>query len=220
MDLCCCGGYTGEVHRARDDKHILHNHMDQQKDNGTKVILGLVGETGSGKDTVAHYLQRRYDVDLLRFSKPLKKTLSLFFEHPSKDDQSWLYSVFKERFGEDVLHRGIARYISQHSGIMCVNGLRMMMDMEFVRSFPRNYIIYVTADQKMRWERALSRGEKSDDNQTFAEFKKFEETAETEQAVPRIGAQADFTVRNEGTMEELLTQVDAVMEQIIATENL
>ncbi len=94
------------------------------------------------------------------------------------------------------------------------------MDMDFVRSYEHNYVIYVTADQKMRWERALSRGEKSDDNQTFAEFKKFEETAETEQAVPKIGAQADFTVRNEGTMEELLAQVDAVMEQIIATEDL
>ncbi len=197
--------------------------MEQYKtknSNDKKVILGLVGETGSGKDTVAHYLQRRYDVDLLRFSKPLKKTLSLFFEQPSKDDQAWLYSVFKERFGEDVLHRGIARYIDQHSGIMCVNGLRMMMDMDFVRSYKHNHIIYVTADQKVRWERTLSRGEKSDDNQTLAEFKKFEKTVETEQAVPRIGAQADFTVRNEGTMEELLTQVDAVMEQIIAAEGL
>lgn len=185
-----------------------------------KVILGLVGETGGGKDTVAHYLGRRYDVDLLRFSKPLKKTLSLFFENPSKDDQAWLYGVFKERFGEDVLHRGIARYIAQHNGVMCVNGLRMTMDMEFVRSYEHNYIIYVTADQKIRWERAFARGEKSDDSQTFEEFQAFEKTAETEQAVPKIGAQADFTVRNEGTVDELFAQVDEIMEHIIAKEGL
>ncbi|MFA5986073.1 MAG: hypothetical protein WC819_01840 [Parcubacteria group bacterium] len=184
-----------------------------------KIILGLVGETGSGKDTVAHYLHRRYDVELLRFSRPLKKALDLFFEQSSKEDQSWLYSIFKERFGEDVLHRGVARYIAQHDGIMCVNGMRMMMDLDFIRSFPDNYIIYVTADQKLRWKRTTSRGEKSDDNQTFDAFQTFEATAETEKAIPAIGKKADFTVRNEGTMDELLWQVDDVMKEILKSRS-
>ncbi|PID51607.1 MAG: hypothetical protein CR954_00930, partial [Candidatus Moraniibacteriota bacterium] len=127
-----------------------------------KVIIGLVGETGSGKDTVAHYLKRRYDVDLLRFSRPLKKTLELFFDQSSKEDQAWLYATFKERFGEDVLHRGVAQYIARHDGIIAINGMRMMKDLELVRSFEHNYVIYVTANQKVRWERSFRRGEKSD----------------------------------------------------------
>jgi dephospho-CoA kinase len=180
-----------------------------------KIVIGLVGETGGGKDTVAHYLDRRYNVDLLRFSRPLKKALDLFFEKSSKEDQAWLYSVFKERFGEGVLHKGIARYISQHDGIMCVNGMRMMMDLEFVRSFDRNYIIYITADQKLRHQRIVSRGEKSDDDQTFEDFQKFESTTETEKAIPLIGKQADFVVRNDGTMDDLLWQVDDVMKVIL-----
>lgn len=184
-----------------------------------KIILGLVGETGSGKDTVAHYLDRRYNVELLRFSRPLKKTLDLFFEQSSKEDQAWLYLVFKERFGEDVLHKGVARYIAQHDGIMCVNGMRMMMDLDFIRSFENNYIIYVTADQKLRWQRAVNRGEKSDDDQTFEAFQKFEAAAETEQAIPAIGKNADFVVRNEGTMDELLWQVDDVMKTILKNRN-
>ena len=184
-------------------------------ENDKKIVIGLVGETGSGKDTVAHYLKRRYNVDLLRFSRPLKKALDLFFEKSSKEDQSWLYTVFKKRFGEDILHRGVRRYISQHSGIMCVNGMRMEMDLEFIRSFDINYVIYVTADQRLRWERVVGRGEKSDDNQTFEKFKKFEATAETEKAIPEIGKQADFVIKNEGTMDDLLWQVDDVMKEIL-----
>jgi dephospho-CoA kinase len=180
-----------------------------------KIVIGLVGETGSGKDTVAHYLKRRYDVDLLRFSMPLKKTLNLFFEKSSKEDQSWLYSIFKERFGEDVLHNGVKRYIDQHIGIMCVNGMRMIKDLEFIRSFENSYIIYVTADQKTRWKRTTSRGEKSDDNQTLEAFKKFESKAETEKAIPSIGKEADFTIKNEDSMDELLWQVDDAMKQIL-----
>ena len=180
-----------------------------------KIVIGLVGETAGGKDTVAHYLDRRYNVDLLRFSRPLKKALDLFFEQSSKEDQAWLYGVFKERFGEDVLHKGVARYIGQHQGIMCVNGMRMMMDLDFIRSFENNYIIYVTADQKLRWQRATTRNEKSDDDQSFEDFQKFEATTETEQAIPKIGKQADFVVRNEGTMDELLWQVDDAMKAIL-----
>ncbi len=180
-----------------------------------KIIIGLVGETGSGKDTVAHYLKRRYDVQLLRFSQPLKKTLDLFFNKSSKEDQSWLYSVFKERFGEDVLHQGVRRYVEQHDGIMCVNGMRMMKDLDFIRSFKNNYIIYVTADQELRWQRVVGRGEKSDDKQSLEDFKKFESTAETEKNIPAIGAQADFTIKNDGSMDELLWQVDDAMKEIL-----
>ncbi len=180
-----------------------------------KIVIGLAGETGSGKDTVAHYLKRRYDVDLLRFSMPLKKTLNLFFEQSSKEDQSWLYSKFKERFGEDVLHRGVARYVEQHNGIMCVNGMRMMMDLKFIRSFEHNYVLYVTADQELRWKRVTSRGEKSDDNQTLKEFQKFEAEAETEKNIPKIGAESDFIITNDGSMDDLLWQVDDAMKEIL-----
>ncbi len=180
-----------------------------------KIIIGLVGETGSGKDTVAHYLKRRYDVQLLRFSLPLKKTLDLFFNKSSKKDQSWLYSVFKERFGEDVLHQGVRRYVEQHDGLMCVNGMRMMKDLDFIRSFKNNYIMYVTADQELRWKRVVGRGEKSDDRQSLEDFQKFESTAETEKNIPVIGAQADFTIKNDGTMDDLLWQVDDAMKEIL-----
>ncbi len=181
----------------------------------SKIIIGLVGETGSGKDTVAHYLKRRYDVQLLRFSLPLKKTLDLFFNKSSKEDQSWLYTTFKERFGEDVLHQGVRRYVEQHDGLMCVNGMRMLKDLDFIKSFKNNYIMYVTADQKLRWERVVGRGEKSDDNQTLEQFKEFEATAETEKNIPAIGAQADFVIKNDGTMDDLLWQVDDAMKEIL-----
>ena len=180
-----------------------------------KIVIGLVGETGSGKDTVAHYLKRKYDTHDLRFSLPLKKTLKNFFENPTKSDQAWLYQAFKKRFGEDILHVGIRRFIDLHNGIMCINGLRMPSDYDFVRSFKHNYVIYITADQKLRWQRAYCRGEKADDKQSLEDFQKFEATAETERAVPEIGAKADFVIKNETSMDHLLGEVDKIMEEIL-----
>lgn len=180
-----------------------------------KIIIGLVGETGSGKDTVEQHLQEKYGAEPLRFSKPLKEGLGLFFDQPSKEDQAWFFAALRDHFGDDILHLGVRRFIEQNEGLMCVNGLRMMQDMEFIRSFENSYIFYVTADQKVRWERTLKRGEKSDDDQPFEEFQKFEAETETEKAIPLIGKQADYTIDNGGTLEELLQATDTAMKEIV-----
>ncbi len=177
-------------------------------------IIGLVGETGSGKDTVAEYLREAYGAELTRFSDPIKKSLRLFCDNPSKADQAWLYLAFKERFGEDVLHNALARHIKGiDNDLIVVNGLRMPVDEKFVHSLPNSIILYVTADQKLRWKRTTMRYEKDDDNQSFEAFKKFEATTETERHVPEIGKRADEVIHNDGTLEELLEKVDVIMRK-------
>ncbi len=176
------------------------------------LVIGLVGETGSGKDTVADYLRDTYGAELTRLSDPIKKSLRHFFDAPSKADQAWLYGVFKERFGENALHQALRRHIAQTSSpVVVVNGLRMPIDEDFVRALPHSVILYVTADQKLRWERTVARYEKSDDNQSLESFVHFEATAETERHVPAIGARADVVIHNDGTLEELLAAIDAFM---------
>ncbi len=182
-----------------------------------KIVIGLVGETGSGKDTVANHLKKRHRVNLFRFSYPLKQALGLFFDHPAKDDQAWLFDQFQKRFGEDILHRGLRRRIERADDkIICINGVRMPQDEALVRSYPNSVVIYVTAERELRWQRSFSRGEKSDDKQTLEAFTAFEEGTETERAVPEIGARADYKIENTEGLDQLLAKVDDVMEQVIA----
>lgn len=178
-----------------------------------RIIIGLVGETGSGKDTVANYLQEKYGVKLMRFADPIKEVLGILFEKFSKEDQQWLYIKLKERFGGAVLCNALRKNVENATGIVMLNGMRMLEDYDFVKSFENSYILYITADQKLRWQRVFNRGEKTDDQATFEKFQEIEK-AETEVHIPEIGAKADFTIRNEKDLEYLLKEVDAVMEKI------
>jgi len=179
-----------------------------------KLIIGLVGETGSGKDTVAKYLAEKYGAHLMRFADPLKDTLKIYFDEISKKDQQWLALEFRKRFGNDILGKALRKKIENGEGIISINGLRMPEDYTFVKSFENSFVIYITADQELRWKRTTTRGEKTDDNMSFDSFKETEKV-ETEIHIPEIGAKADFTIRNEKDLEHLLSETDKIMAGIM-----
>ncbi|HCP08340.1 MAG TPA: hypothetical protein DIT25_00890, partial [Candidatus Moranbacteria bacterium] len=168
-----------------------------------KIVIGLLGESGSGKDTVANYLKEKYSAKLLRFADPIKETLNIYFEKSSREDQQWLALEFRKRFGADILSRAIRKKIENSEGLIVINGIRFWEDFDFVKSFDPGHTLYITADQKLRWKRTAQRGEKADDNVAFEKFQEVERS-ETEVHIPEIGGKADFTIRNEKDLEFLL----------------
>ncbi len=179
-----------------------------------KIVIGLVGEVGSGKDTVGKYLEEKYGAKQVRFADPIKDALSIYFNKLSRADQHWLFTAFQERFGDDILSKAIKKRIDDEPNqIVVVNGLRMPPDLKFIRSFENNKILYVTAGAKTRWERASKRDEKSDDSTSFENFEKID-LKSTEVNVPKIGAEADCKINNEFDLNHLLTDTDKFMENL------
>ena len=97
-----------------------------------------------------------------------------------------------------------------------LNGLRIIEDLRFIKSLPSSSIIYVTLDQKQRWERIYGRGERIDDAVSFKKFQEYEK-AETEVQIPAIGKKADFRLENKGSKEELGEKIEETMGQIRST---
>jgi dephospho-CoA kinase len=183
-----------------------------------KIIIGLVGETGSGKDTVAKYLKEQYDAKLMRFKDPMEETLSIFFEKPSKEDYQWFFKSLHERFGDDILCKGLRKKVDESEAeLVVINGLRMPCDYDFIKDYPDASILYVTADQKMRWQRVSVRGEKSDDDISFEKFQELD-SHETEIHIPEIGVKADYTIKNEKDLEHLLGETDSFLAKVRGEE--
>jgi thymidylate synthase ThyX/predicted NUDIX family phosphoesterase/thymidylate kinase len=192
--------------------NIVYNHYLKNL-LSTKKIIGVVGEIGSGKDTFCQYVKENYkNVYFLRFSDALTETLKIFFDSIKREDQQWLSSQLREKFGGDVLVNALIKKVNNiKDGIIILNGVRRPSDFTALQELGGK-IVYITADEKKRWERVVIRKEKADDDVPFERFLELC-NAEAEQQIPLIGKDADFKIDNNGSKDQLFSQIKTIFGQ-------
>ena len=106
----------------------------------------------------------------------------------------------------------IKKVNSIDKGIIILNGVRRPDDFRGLGEIGGK-LIYITADIKNRWERVILRKEKADDDVPFEKFVELGK-AEAEQFIATIGKEAKFKINNDGTKEELFSQIENIIEAI------
>ena len=178
-----------------------------------KLYLGLIGEAGSGKDTVAEVLEEKYGARVLTSSYLLKKALGVFLDSIGRADYIWFVKELTSKYGEDIISKAMLKAMRSFTDdIVVFNGVRLPSDYEYLKK-ERSFLVYVTADPQVRWQRVSRRHEKADDDIPFDKFMEMHQT-KTEIDVPELGKKADYTITNNGTLEELHAQIDEVMKSI------
>lgn len=182
-----------------------------------KIIIGLIGEKGSGKGTVSDYLIEKYGAIHYGTSKILRRTLEDLHLPVTRDNLVKLALVLKEGYGPSVIIDSLIIDMEKNgSDIIIADGIRMHGDVEpFRKKYGKNFfLVYVTADARKRYERIKMRKEKEgEDKLTFIEFLA-EEAKLTEISIHEIGKQADFTLNNDKGKKELINQTEKMLEKI------
>jgi len=183
-----------------------------------KIIIGLVGEKGSGKGSAAEIIIEEYKAVHYGTSKILRRTIEDLHLPVSRENLTKLALVLKEGFWPSVVIDSLIKDIENNgSDIIIADGIRMPGDIEpFRKKYGDNfYLVYVTADIKIRYQRTKKRKEKAgEDKLSFEEFLA-EESKLTEISIHEIGKQADFKINNNGSPEELKERIVKVMANII-----
>ena len=179
-----------------------------------KKIIGLVGETGSGKDIFCRIVEKSFpSVISLRFSEVLTKILGLFFEDIKKKDQQWLANTLRDKFGEDILTKSLAKKIKEcDKEIIIINGMRVKEEFDFIKE-AGGIVVYVTLDAEKRWERIKERKEKKDDNVSYEEFLKID-SGRTEAQIKAIGKMADFVIKNDKDLSFLEEEAKKIIKKL------
>jgi len=144
----------------------------------------------------------------IRYSDILREISDmLLVSHKTKNLQR-LSPQLQVIFGPNVLAEAVLkRALDYPADIISFDGLRWPQDKTVFRetfnglNIP-NFLIYIYADQKKRYEWAKNRGENTDEqNMTFHEFQA-QEREQTELYIPILGEYADFKIVNDSDDKE------------------
>ena len=184
-------------------------------DINEKIILGLVGEMAAGKTTVTNYLKEKHGAVTFRFSDMLRDILKRIHVEPLRNHLQNLSTFLRQTYGEDIMSKVIAKDVEESDApIIITEGIRRPTDITHLKQLPGFYIIVISADERIRFERITKRSENPDDQKkTWNEFQR-EGQQESEQKIKEIAAEADYRVDNNGTVEELHKQIDIILEKI------
>ena len=180
-----------------------------------KIILGFVGLIASGKGTACQYLNQNHGADTFRFSTILRDIADRLYLEQNRQNLQDISLILRQKFGEDLLSKVIANDAkNSQAKITGIDGVRRLSDIKYLKELPNFHLIYIEADQKIRYNRIVNRGENTDDaTKTFRQFQK-DEQEEAERQIKEVAATAEFTVNNNGTLKDLYRQFDEIIDKI------
>lgn len=180
------------------------------------LILAIVGPIGSGKGTVSSYIERRYGAVTFKSSKPLRRILEILDIEVSRSTMQFLSQLLRENYGQDSIARIAKREVANSdSRISIIDGARRIPDIAPFLDLPNFVLIYIEADEQVRYSRITKRAENAGDSEkTFDEFLQ-EEQGEPERNTRSLREKAKFIIDNSTDEAELMERVDVIMSELL-----
>ncbi len=172
------------------------------------MILGITGYASGGKDTIADYLVEKYNFVHLDFYRDIligqlkEKGLEI-----NKINASKLGNELRAQGGRGVLAKIMAEKVDSSKDYV-VTGVRSPEETEELRNKTEFSLIYIDTSLDKRFERR-----KPEDPQTFDEFKSRDEL-DKQKGIDKVVGSADILINNEGTIEELHSMLDDLLEKL------
>ncbi len=180
------------------------------------IIIGITGTLGAGKGAVVEYLVREkgfahYSVREFINDEVRRRGLPV-----NRDSQTCVGTALRREHSPSYIVEQLYRRAEIVGGNAIIESVRALGEVDFLKARGDFLLLAVDADPSIRYERIASRGSEKD----AVSFEKFlaDEGREMssldpdEQNISACLARADYTLRNDGTLEELYAQVDNALE--------
>lgn len=178
-------------------------------------VIGIIGQKAAGKTTIADYIAHKTNATVHSYAEILDDVLNILHLPITNINEIKLVGL-RDVFGENTLPRALRKKINdENSPLVIVTSIRFQSELNDVRAYSGSKLIYVESDIQVRFKRMRKRNQKADDMSiSFEQFISLEADS-TEKYIKKLGEESDFKVVNNGSEQELFTQVDAILQQII-----
>lgn len=181
--------------------------------NEKRYVIGLSGEMGSGKGTIAHYLGDRYGFVSLRMSDMLRDVVHRLHISETREHISKVSKMIRDAFGQDIMSHVIAEDARVSQDNIVVDGIRRKEDIQHLRNIDNFFLLYIEVDERTRYERLVARNEnRGDANKTFEEFQQ-EQNMEADRRVKELRDVSHYILNNNGDIAHLYAQIDDIIKK-------
>lgn len=172
-----------------------------------KMIIGLIGRPGVGKDTVAHLIETVTGKKTEKFSFS-RILIDEYCAHlgiaPTHPNLQYIGDAIRPEW----LHSRAQKHIEEsEADIIIIPSIRRSPDFQFVKSFPHHKLIAIQTDGKKAFKRMRLRKEKPGEEYLTWEGYQVLRNAPIDQEVGALMKKAEVTLDNNGSPEELKAQI-------------
>ena len=159
-----------------------------------KTIIGIIGTIGSGKDTVAEYISKKFSIPSLQISQPLKEIAKERGIEPTRENLIKIGSDLVQENGAGFLVKLLINKIPEN--LIIITGIRITEVINYIRKNYNLTLLNITAEPKIRFQRCILRN-KAGEAKTLAEFienEQKENSAPNAQPLFECIKLSDFTI--------------------------
>lgn len=193
---------------GNDDEDYLIVPRIQEEMLNKRVIIGLSGETGSGKTTVAEYLQFKYGLKYFRYSKVIEEKYHV-------TDKSTLQEIGAKIAMSEEEQRNLTRYMIQNMEAQTsyvIDGLRHFEDYEELKKYFGEEFIFIYVECKYR--NRYNRYNKLHFNQISLEYFESINNHAAENEIILLQMKTDYRINNNKGYKDLREQADNIIKKV------
>lgn len=183
------------------------------------MIIGLTGKNAAGKGEVAEFLKDK-SFYYYSLSDAIRDELDIKKVPITRDTLIATGNELRETFGADILARRTLEKLDPNRNYI-VDSIRNPVEVDALRKSGRFVLLNIDAPADIRFERIKAR-KRENDPQTLEEFQDKERAegrnmAVHKQSIEDCQALADYTIINDGSLEELHARVAEIVKGVLGT---
>lgn len=184
-------------------------------------VVGLTGTIGSGKDIVRQYLKKRFDCYYVKISDVIRTELQKKKGNLNRKTLQDLGDELRKNYGTHILAKLAIDYLQRDKKLIVIDGIRNPGEIDYLRkTFGKDFILVATdALPELRFDNLKKRA-RADDPTTWEEFLEADtrdqgtDEPEWGQQTKKCIEQADFIIRNDGSLEDFQRKIDETAQKI------
>ena len=179
------------------------------------MIIGITGLNCSGKGSVVEFLKEKgfkhFSARALIKKEILERNLEL-----SRDNYIKVANDLRKQFGPDYIAETLYFEAKNYPNSV-IESLRTLSEVNSLRSKGDFVLLAVEADQKLRYQRAISRNSETDkisfEKFVEQELTEFSSSDEFKQNLKSCIELADYTIVNNGSFSDLKKEIEDFLKK-------